>query len=157
MLKETIVWSLIFVLYLLMSTPSIASPPLFCRAKLYNLLFISRFRMQPSNVPVVSRKCAVFEKCPSGDPSTTGKANVILEKSPYKENEIQNKLSSKLFGFFEFSIFYSIPKNMYAMFSNILLFSFHICIAQNLLLWSFSFENISKMDLVVKMMKLEGT
>ena len=149
-----------------MSTPSIASPPLFCRAKLYNLLFISRFRMQPSNVPVVSRKCAVFEKCPSGDPSTTGKANVILEKSPYKENEIQNKLSSKLFGLYdfsfalfilEFSIFYSIPKNMYAMFSNILLFSFHICIAQNLLLWSFSFENISKMDLVVKMMKLEGT
>ena len=55
--------------------------------------------MQPSNVPVVSRKCAVFEKCPSGDPSTTGKANVILEKSPYKENEIQNKLSSKFFGF----------------------------------------------------------
>ena len=146
-----------FVLYLLMSTPSIASPPLFCRAKLYNLLFISRFRMQPSNVPVVSRKCAVFEKCPSGDPSTTGKANVILEKSPYKVNEIQNKLNSKHFSLFEFSIFYSIPKNMYAMFSNILLFSFHICIAQNLLLWSFSFENISKMDLVVKMMKLEGT
>ena len=122
--------------------------------------------MQPSNVPVVSRKCAVFEKCPSGDPSTTGKANVILEKSPYNENEIQNKLSSKFFGLhdfsialyiLEFSIFYSITKNMYAMFSNILLFSFHICIAQNLLLWSFSFENISKMDLVVKMMKLEGT
>jgi len=43
--------------------------------------------MQPSNVPVVSRKCAVFEKCPSGDPSTTGKANVILEKSPYNVNE----------------------------------------------------------------------
>ena len=90
--------------------------------------------MQPSNVPVVSRKCAVFEKCPSGDPSTTGNANVILEKSPYKENEIQNKLSSKLFGLFEFSIFYSTPKDMYAMFSNILVFSFHICIAQNLLL-----------------------
>ena len=80
-----------------MSTPSIASPPLFCRAKLYNLLFISRFRMQPSNVPVVSRKCAVFEKCPSGDPSTTGNANVILEKSPYKVNEIQIKLRLKLF------------------------------------------------------------
>ena len=61
--------------------------------------------MQPSNVPVVSRKCAVFEKCPSGDPSTTGKANVILEKSPYKENEIQNKLSSKFFGFKDNTIF----------------------------------------------------
>ena len=53
--------------------------------------------MQPSNVPVVSRKCAVFEKCPSGDPSTTGKANVILEKSPYKISEMQNKVKLKLF------------------------------------------------------------
>ena len=57
--------------------------------------------MQPSNVPVVSRKCAVFEKCPSGDPSTTGNANVILEKSPYDINEIQNEFSSKLFSFKE--------------------------------------------------------
>ena len=56
--------------------------------------------MQPSNVPVVSRKCAVFEKCPSGDPSTTGNANVILEKSPYKANEIQ-KLRLKLCSFKE--------------------------------------------------------
>ena len=96
LLFNIIVLNLMFVLYLLMSTPSIASPPLFCRAKLYNLLFISRFRMQPSNVPVVSRKCAVFEKCPSGDPSTTGNANVILEKSPYKVNEIQNKLNSTM-------------------------------------------------------------
>ena len=57
--------------------------------------------MQPSNVPVVSRKFAVFEKCPSGDPSTTGNANVILEKSPYKVNEIQIKLRLKLFSFKE--------------------------------------------------------
>ena len=55
--------------------------------------------MQPSNVPVVSRKCAVFEKCPSGDPSTTGNANVILEKSPYNVNKIQIKLRLKLFSF----------------------------------------------------------
>ena len=65
-----------------MSTPSMASPPLFCNAKLYNLLLISRFRMQPWKASDVSRKWAVFEKCPSGDPKTTGKANVMRENSP---------------------------------------------------------------------------
>ena len=75
---------------LLMSTPSIASPPLFCNAKLYNLLLISKFRMHPWNEPEVSRKWSVFEKCPSGDPKTTGRANVILENNPCRKTKIFN-------------------------------------------------------------------
>ena len=56
------IYILVFELNLPMSTPSIASPPLFCNAKLYNLLLISRFRMQPWNAPEDSRKWPVFEK-----------------------------------------------------------------------------------------------
>ena len=79
-----------------------ASPPLFCRAKLYTLLFISKFRIQPLKDPEVSRKWAVFEKCPSGEPKMTGSANVILEKSPcYRQRKMEATLVWEIEWLFE--------------------------------------------------------
>ena len=46
--------------------------------------------MHPLNEPEVSRKWSVFEKCPSGDPKTTGRANVILENNPCRKIKIFN-------------------------------------------------------------------